>query len=481
MSTSTSNSSPSLNAVQQAAMKGYTKGALTRRDQFASDAEWARTFARNFYHSVDSSIGFLPVYHSLLNTLYNTIAEKATTVKAQPSSAKAQPSSAKAQPSSAKAQAKQTPSQDHPLLPTPQNQSESFEVKMEKLFKYAWPLVGEYRSLERWAKVQAAYWQMKGNVGHKIAEVAAKLLEMAKDQQKHTQMIEEMKSPRSNHYAAFLQQHWNTRNNFPTHSAWAKVTAKNIQKQLNTTAVDCATIANGLVLLANMITAPINASASKPSLTFAKDFDGMAQEALPSLHNFTDESAWARATARNFFHQFGATTPFVTIYNKLLHYADLKNAEDEAEEWSSDESEDDDETYETEEDESEDDDDMSLVDEDDSEAEYEDEADDETLSYTSDESEEIADSLFTPAGKATTAEINAGRQAMNRILFKEYREWYNAFKEEADEEDNGDTAEDRFSWHCAKILSQNTGLEREMCQTVVGGWLELNKKTLETV
>jgi hypothetical protein len=476
MSTSTSNSSPSLNVVQQAALKAYTKGALTRRDQFASDAEWARTFARNFYHSVDSSVGFLPVYHSLLNTLYNTIAEKATTVKAQPSSAKPQPTT--------KAQAKQTPSQDHPLLPTPQTQSESFQVKMEKLFKYAWPLVGEYRSLERWAKVQAAQWQMKGNVSHKLGEVAAKLLEMAEDQQKHTQMIEEMKNPRSNHYAAFLQQHWDTRKKFPTHSAWAKVTAKNIQKQLNTTAVDCATIAIGLVLVANILTAPINPSAAKPTLTFAKDFDGMAQEALASLKNFTDESAWARATARNFFHQFNATTPFVTIYSKLLHYADLKNAEDEAkmdEEWSSedDESEhDEDEDYETES-EDDDDDDVSLVDEDDSEVEYEDEADDETLSYTSDESMEKADTLlFTPNGKQTNAEAQAGRIAMNRILFKEYRGWYHAFKEEEDDEFS---AEDRFSWHCAKILSQKSGLSREMCQTVVGGWLELNKKTLATV
>ena len=492
MSATTTSSSSSLNIVQQGAVKSYTKGALTRRDQFASDGEWARTFARNFYHSVDNTVGFLPVYHSLMNALYESVAVKGTTVKPQASSAKPQASSAKPQASSAK-------SNDHPLLPTPQTQSESFAVKMDKLFKYAWPLVGEYRTLERWAKVQAAYWQMKGNVSHKLAEVTAKLLEMAEAQQKHEAMVEEMKNPLSKHYATFVEQHWDSRKNFSTHAAWAKVTAKNIQKQLNTTSVDICTIANGLVLVANMKTAPINPPSTPSKLTFKNDFDSMAQEALASLKHFTDESTWARATARNFFHQFNATTPFVTIYKKLLHYADLKVAEDEHSEgsWNSDddsnlangevgttapqakrssawedESEhDDDESYETESE------DESEADE---ESEYEEsEADDETLTYTSDESmDESTEPLFTAPGKPTKAETDAGRQAMNCILFKEYRNWFAAFKEEEDDEFS---AEDRFSWHCAKILNQKTGLDREMCQTVVGGWLELHKNTLKTV
>ena len=463
MSATTTSSSSSLNIVQQGAVKSYTKGALTRRDQFASDGEWARTFARNFYHSVDNTVGFLPVYHSLMNALYESVAVKATTAKPQASSAKPQASSAKSQA-------------NHPLLPTPQTQSESFGVKMDALFKYAWPLHAEYRTLERWAKVQAAYWQVKGNVGHKLAEVAAKLLEMADAQQKHEVMVEEMKNPLSKHYATFVEQHWDSRKNFSTHAAWAKVTAKNIQKQLNTTSVDICTIANGLVLVANMKTAPINPPSTPSKLTFKKDFDSMAQEALASLKHFTDESTWARATARNFFHQFNATTPFITIYNKLLHYADLKAAEDEHSEgsWNSD----DDESYETESETESEDNDESLADE---ESEYEDksEADDETLTYTSDESmDEASEPLFTAPGKPTKAETDAGRQAMNCILFKEYRNWFAAFKEEEDDEFS---AEDRFSWHCAKILNQKTGLDREMCQTVVGGWLELHKDTLKTV
>ncbi len=445
MSISTSNSSPSLSSVQKAALKAYTKAALIRRDQFTSDGEWARTFARNFYHGVDKTVGFLPVYHSLMNALYNTIAEKSTTVKAQ------------AEPT--------TKAHEHPLLPTLQTQSESFAVKMDKLFKYAWPLRSEYRSLERWAKVQAAQWQMKGNVSHKLSDVTAKLLEMA----------EEKMTP---NYVKLATEHWNTRKNFTSNTAWAKETAKHVYEQLGKS-TDLKTIENGLNEIAKIVTAPVMPEAS---LSFAHDFDRLAQEALASLHNFTDESAWARATARNFFHQFNATTPFITIYSKLLHYADLKAAADDESEgsWNSDdESEhDEDEDYETE-----------------SEDE-EDEEDDDDLSYTSDESMENADTLFTPKGKQTDAgtrgssstrhphpstkdeEAHAGRIAMDRILFKQYREWFAAFKEEEDDEFS---AEDRFSWHCAKILSNNTGLDREMCQTVVGGWLELHKNTLETV
>ena len=171
MSTTASNSSRPLDSTQKKAINAYVKDALSTRHSFNSDAAWARSYARNFYHSVDNTVGFLPVYHSLLNALYDSVAENSATVKSQTSSAKSQ---VKKTPTPAKAQ-----THEHPLLPTPQTQSESFQVKMDKLFKYAWPLHAEYRSLERWAKLQAAYWQMKGNVGYTLADISTKLLQMA--------------------------------------------------------------------------------------------------------------------------------------------------------------------------------------------------------------------------------------------------------------------------------------------------------------
>ena len=371
MSATTSSKSQKLSREQMESVQEYVEDALSTLSRYPDASAWARSYARNYYHSIDNQIGFLPVYHTLL-----------------------------------KAAAAAPKDNAHPLLPTPQNQSESFEVKMDKLFKYAWPLVGEYRSLDRWAKVQAAQWMTKGNISHKLSQVIAKLLEMADAKQK--------------------------------------------------------------------------ASAPKPSLTYEDDFDHMADAALGDVKHFDSPESWARATARNFYHQFGKATPFITIYGALLRKNE--EVEDNESESESESEYEEDEDYETEDEtESEDDDE-----------DYETEEDDDDVSCSSEESDTLivkdgkqtksgsrsSDAATRPHPSTKDEEAEQGRLILNRILFKEYSEWYEAFEQEAEEDDQDLSAEDRFSWHCAKILSRKTDIPREDCQPIVGAWLQLHKEHL---
>lgn len=370
---STKSSSYTMNSNQIASVEYYAEQAVPYLSQYDDAPSWARAYSRQYFHDVDKTVGFLPVYHTLLKYAAST-----------------------------------PKTQDHPLLPTPQNQSETFEVKMEKLFKYAWPLRSEYRDLERWSKVQAAQWQAKGNVDYKLALVSAKLLQMATQKLKEDQ---------------------------------------------------------------------------KPKLTFKNDFDQMADVALGDVKHFDCPESWARATARNFFHQFNKTTPFITIYTALLKKNE-EVEEEEASESSSEysDSEEDDETYVTEsEDESEDE---SLADDEDDEddesyeeSEDEEEDDNETLSYT-DEEDYVPVSIVEKDRAKAKEDAHQGRLALNRFMFKQYNEWYDAFKQEAEEDDQDLSANDRFSWHCAKILGKKVDMSAEELQPVVGAWLELHHEHL---
>jgi hypothetical protein len=77
------------------------------------------------------------------------------------------------------------------------------------------------------------------------------------------------------------------------------------------------------------------------------------------------------------------------------------------------------------------------------------------------------------ASLAREAEQRKGRAALNRILFREYSSWWDAFVAEADEDAdrNAPSASDRFSWHCAKILGRQTGIRHEEIAPVVAAWV----------
>ncbi len=81
--------------------------------------------------------------------------------------------------------------------------------------------------------------------------------------------------------------------------------------------------------------------------------------------------------------------------------------------------------------------------------------------------------LFTPDGEQTEAERRAGRAELNRILFREYTAWWDAFEAEAVEDiaEDAPTASQRFAQHCSKILQRRTGLRTDLIEPVVEAWL----------
>ena len=163
-------------------------------------------------------------------------------------------------------------------------------------------------------------------------------------------------------------------------------------------------------------------------------------EAWTSRKNFTDVNAWARAHARNYFHQLNGTRTFLSLFKDLLE--DAEEVEDETASYSSSDSE----------------------------------ADDETLSYTSSESE--GEATFATDGRPTRAESDEGKRKLNAICFREYRAWYDAFQEEEREGDSDLTADERFGIHVSRILRNKTGLHTDSIRPVVEAWLVEHKRHL---
>jgi hypothetical protein len=147
---------------------------------------------------------------------------------------------------------------------------------------------------------------------------------------------------------------------------------------------------------------------------------------------------WARTEARRYYHDVERTTSFPTVYYTLINFADEMMTRQEAVAPRS-----------------------------------------RTRSRTA-----------APAAPATTlqrdqavvanviasqneAEQRKGRAVLNRILFREYSSWWDAFVAEADEDTdrNAPSASDRFSWHCAKILGRQTGIRHEEIAPVVAAWV----------
>ena len=164
------------------------------------------------------------------------------------------------------------------------------------------------------------------------------------------------------------------------------------------------------------------------------------EEAWPSHNNFSCLSEWARAHARNYFHQLNGSRTFLSIYKDLLAQAERM-------------------------------DDAENVDD----ASYsESEADDETLSYTSSEGEET----FATEGRPTRAESDEGKRQLNAICFREYRAWYDAFQEEEREGDSVLTADERFGLHVARILRNKTGMHTDSIRPVIEAWLVEHKSEM---
>ena len=82
-------------------------------------------------------------------------------------------------------------------------------------------------------------------------------------------------------------------------------------------------------------------------------------------------------------------------------------------------------------------------------------------------------SLFVADGEMTEAEQRLGRSKLNSFLYREYCHWWSAFVVEAKEDTQRDapSASDRFSYHCARMMSRKTGLRDDLIAPVVAAWL----------
>lgn len=156
-------------------------------------------------------------------------------------------------------------------------------------------------------------------------------------------------------------------------------------------------------------------------------------QSWPSFDNFSDMNAWARAHARNYFHQLNGTRTFRSIFDELIEDAENHMVETGSQ------------------------------------------VDDETLTYTSEEEEET-EPTFATDGRPTRAEVDAGQKALNAICFRQARIWYSAFKEEEKEGDSDMTADERFALHVGRIFRNKTQLPLDKCERVAAGWIHMNKK-----
>jgi hypothetical protein len=84
-----------------------------------------------------------------------------------------------------------------------------------------------------------------------------------------------------------------------------------------------------------------------------------------------------------------------------------------------------------------------------------------------------SNAAFAEDDRPTEEEEKAGRKQLNRILYKEFVTWWDAFVAEAKEDNDEDapTAEERFSLHSAKVIERYTGLPRDELIPIVGAWL----------
>ncbi len=83
--------------------------------------------------------------------------------------------------------------------------------------------------------------------------------------------------------------------------------------------------------------------------------------------------------------------------------------------------------------------------------------------------------VATQAATKTEAETERarGKAALNRILFKEYNDWFEAFEIEAEEDQAADaaSASDRWSWHVARKLALKTGIPMRNLAPIAQAWL----------
>jgi hypothetical protein len=172
--------------------------------------------------------------------------------------------------------------------------------------------------------------------------------------------------------------------------------------------------------------------------SFTRNFATFAPTAWENYQNGMELKDWARAETRRYYHEVEKTTSFPTTYYSLITFADAMLSQQE-------------------------------------EGQVRGRSRSRTVQTAPRalERDQALAANFTADGQQTAAEQRMARGQLNRTLFREYSRWWDAFVAEAaeDTERGAPSASDRFSWHCAKMISRQTGIRSELVAPVVAAWV----------
>ena len=161
---------------------------------------------------------------------------------------------------------------------------------------------------------------------------------------------------------------------------------------------------------------PRIASNTQDFQNFRTEFKKFAPDAFRRFDaNNQTITQWAREEARALYHAANASVPFLTAYNCLLKFAGviLQRAEEKA------------------------------------------------------------------AAESVTHNVSdyISSARMNKVMYSEHSRWWDAFVAEAEDEELTPeneqlTAEDRFAWHCAKILQRHAKLPLQTLANAARVWID---------
>lgn len=222
-------------------------------------------------------------------------------------------------------------------------------------------------------------------------------------------------------YIAFAHEAQTNKAAYPDAKAWARDYARKFYHEISN--------APGFLPIYKTLLAmePVAQSKAKAKTypTFEANFNEQFENALLSIESYDDLNLWARAEATRMYWVFERQTKWKVLYDAIFDRA------------------------------------MGII-------------------HTHTENTQVSNaastspSVFAEDNAPTDAEEKAGRNQLNQVLYKEFDLWWDAFQAEAEEDTDkkAPSAEDRFSWHAAKVLSKKTDLPVDDLVPVVGAWLQ---------
>lgn len=229
-------------------------------------------------------------------------------------------------------------------------------------------------------------------------------------------------------FLEFAQEARDAQASFADVKDWARTFARKFYHDVSTTP-GFLPIYNTLLSISNQTPEQTVAHAN-----FEDNFDEEFDKALTTIQKYDDMEKWVRAEANRIYHVFDRQTKWKVIYDAINDATiDMLGGGD---------------------------------------GEHSGRFEEDASSSSNNRSN--AAPVFADDDEPTEAEKKEGRNQLNRVLHREFNNWWDAFVAEADEDTKkrAPSAEDRFCLHAAKVLEKKTGIDREELKPVVGAWLQ---------